>query len=157
MKFSDFSPLELSSYPSGRSAGLMHPLSVRSGSLYIHTELGVLSSDWISVLLDHSRWHIHPTDGLSTQAQFCQICHSTRQRICSSFTVSLFSLWAVGGQTVTNLAKSLLVKVQTIESLLQNWNWQSEFEDSSSCDSSSRPQAHSSILSNPGHRANTTY
>lgn len=157
VRFSDLSPLELSSSPSGRTAGLMHPFSIMSGSLYIHTKLGTLSYDWISVLLDHSRWHIHPTDGLSTQAQFCQICHSTQQRICSSFMVFLFSLWAVGGQTVTNLAKSLLVKVQTIESLLKNWNWQSEFEDSSSCGSSSRPQAHFSILSSPGHRANTTY
>lgn len=123
----------------------------------VHTKLSILSYDWISVLLDHSRWHIHPTDGLNIQAQFYQICHSTRQRICSSFMVFVFLLWGVGGQTVTNLAKSLLVKVQTIESLLKNWNWQSEFEDSSSCSSSSRPQAHFSILSSPDHRANTTY
>lgn len=117
--FQTSNPLELSSYPS-RTAGLIHPLSIMSRSLYIHTrrKLGIFSYDWISVLLDHSRWHIHPTDGLSTQAQFCQICHSTRQRLCSSFMGFVFSLWAVGGQTVTNLAKSLLAKVQTIERLL---------------------------------------
>lgn len=122
--FQTSNPLYLSSYPSRRTAGLIPPLSRMSKSLYIHTrhKLGLLSYDWISVLLDHSRWHIHPTDGLSTQAQFCQICHSTRQRICSSFMAFVFSLWAVGGQTVTNLAKSLLVKVQTTESLLKNLN-----------------------------------